>query len=627
MNAPTTASRTPFIIILILLLAITGVQYFFNFNGLTSSAAMDQAQIARNVARGEGMATNWLRPIQMVSGSTRSGLNPFLSDAQISEQAAIVTSQGGSLINTEKFNPYSLRDTRNAPLNILVEAAVFKVAGVHKFDLWKMTGSSMIYLPDRIVAGISCMFFILSVLSCYYILHQMFDVTIASFTCLTMILSNLFLQYATSGLPQMMMLFFFAWGVHFLYRALQNQEQERKFLMPVIYSSICFSLVCLAGWIGLWPMAGFLIFAGIRFRPHGLYCIPGFVILLLLLAYPAYINRSFTGNLFGTAYYTIFTGLIGNEEIAMNSLASGDIPIAAQKAVTAIINNILTQGDLLYENLGNLPLAMVFLLALLHQFKRPGVNQAKWAVFALWVPSVIGMALFTTNKSGLSLGQIQILFAPFFTAYGTAFVLNLIARHANKEAAPVIRGCVLLLALLLTSLPLLLSLPQIVRIGILTGSRGIPAWPPYYPPGLNQDLRNQTSEKEFILTDQPAAVGWYANRKAVGLPRMVDQFMVLERILKFHGSKVGGILVTPSSTVNQDIRTVASTYGEFTPLVLEGVMLLQTKDRNPVYLFDHSRALSPLAKRFGASDSRQFIQGAEMIFYKDLQGNGPTPQQ
>lgn len=33
MNEPSSASRTPFIIILILLLAITGVQYFFNFNG------------------------------------------------------------------------------------------------------------------------------------------------------------------------------------------------------------------------------------------------------------------------------------------------------------------------------------------------------------------------------------------------------------------------------------------------------------------------------------------------------------------------------------------------------------------------------------------------------------------
>lgn len=365
---------------------------------------------------------------------------------------------------------------------------------------------------------------------------------------------------------------------------------------------------------------------GIRFKPHGLYCIPGLVILFLLLAYPIYINRSLSGGFFGTAYYTIFTGLTGNEEIAMNSLAAGDIPIAAQKAVTSIVNNILTQGDLLYENLGNLPLAMVFLLALLHKFRRPEVNQAKWGVFAMWVPAVIGMALYTSNKSGISLGQIQILFAPFFTAYGTAFVLNLIARHSNKEVVPILRGGVLLLALLITSLPLLLSLPQMVRVGILTASRGIPAWPPYYPPGLNRDLRAQTSEKDFILTDQPSAVGWYADRKAIGLPKMVEQFMVLERILKFHGGKVGSILVTPSSTLNADLRTVAASYGEFTPLVLEGTVLLQTKDRNPVYLFDHSRALYPLAQRFGTPDSRQFIQGADMILYKDLQETAPTPQ-
>lgn len=72
-------------------------------------------------------------------------------------------------------------------------------------------------------------------------------------------------------------------------------------------------------------------FAGIRFKPHGLYCIPGLITLLLFLAYPIYINRSLSGGFFGTAYYTIFTGLTGNEEIAMNSLVSGSIPIAAQK--------------------------------------------------------------------------------------------------------------------------------------------------------------------------------------------------------------------------------------------------------------------------------------------------------
>ena len=187
-------------------------------------------------------------------------------------------------------------------------------------------------------------------------------------------------------------------------------------------------------------------------------------------------------------------------------------------------------------------------------------------------------------------------------------------------------GLTLLLALLITSLPLLLSLPQMVRVGILTASRGIPAWPPYFPPGLNRDLRAQTSEKDFILTDQPSAVGWYADRKAIGLPKMVEQFMVLERILKFHGGKVGSILVTPSSTLNADLRTIAASYGEFTPLVLEGTVLLQTKDRNPVYLFDHSRALYPLSQRFGTPDSRQFIQGADMILYKDLQETASTPQ-
>ena len=90
--------------------------------------------------------------------------------------------------------------------------------------------------------------------------------------------------------------------------------------------------------------------------------------------------------------------------------------------------------------------------------------------------------------------------------------------------------------------------------------------------------------------------------------------------------KVGSILVTPSSTLNADLRTIAASYGEFTPLVLEGTVLLQTKDRNPVYLFDHSRALYPLSQRFGTPDSRQFIQGAEMILYKDLQETASTPQ-
>ena len=94
MNPPNTGSRAPFFIVLILLLVITGVQFFFNFRGLSSDAAMDQAQIARNVARGEGLTTHRIRPIQLIADSSKSGLNPLLSDAQLRERPPTTGSAG-----------------------------------------------------------------------------------------------------------------------------------------------------------------------------------------------------------------------------------------------------------------------------------------------------------------------------------------------------------------------------------------------------------------------------------------------------------------------------------------------------------------------------------------------------
>ncbi len=619
------SAHTPFIIVLIVLLAITGVQFFFNFHGLTDEAAMDQAQIARNFARGDGMVTNVARPFQLMNDSIKSGLNPLQSDEAISQKETLLAQEGRSLINPDKFDPYALKNTRYAPLNILVESVVFKLAGVDRYELWKMDGDSMIYLPDRIVAGISCAFFILAVLSCYFVLMKMFDTTIAGFTCLMIILSDLFLKYAISGLPQMLMLFFFVWGAYFIFSAMKKEQEGydfRTYLLPLILSAICFSCVCLTGWIGLWPMAGFLIFLGIRFKPYGLYALPCLIVLGLLIATPVIINKMVSGSVFGTSFNTICTGLIGDSEATLRVLAFGDIPLNG--SIKGIINNVIAQLDVLYENMGKLPLALIFLLSLLHTFKRKAVNQFKWTVFTMWVLATIGMSLYTPNKSDINVGQIQILFSPFFTAFGTAFVLNLIAKH-SKGVAPVLKGCVLIFCLLVTSLPLILSLPDVVRVGILTSHRGIPAWPPYYPLGITKDIRDQTKPEDFILTDQPAAIAWYADRKAINFPKQVSQFEVLERLLSFHNRKVGSILVSPKSTSKADLTQVQATYGDFAPLVLEGSILLQSKDKDPVYLFNHSSALTPLLDRFGANDSRQFILGAGLILYKDAKNDNSTP--
>ena len=233
-----------------------------------------------------------------------------------------------------------------------------------------------------------------------------------------------------------------------------------------------------------------------------------------------------------------------------------------------------------------------------HIQKKP-VNQAKWGIFSMWCLATVGMALYTANKTEISIGQIQILFSPFFTAFGTAFVLNLIARH-SKEAAPVLRGGVLLPGAAGHGPPLLLNLPQIVRVGILTAHRGHSAWPPYYPLGISQEVRNQTQAGDFILTDQPAAVSWYADRKTLDIPSLVSHFTTLERVLSFHGGKVGSILVTPSSTMGRDIRAVSGYYGEFAPLVLEGSILGQTRDKKTPYTYSTTAAPSKLAERLAS---------------------------
>ncbi len=106
---------------------------------------------------------------------------------------------------------------------------------------------------------------------------------------------------------------------------------------------------------------------------------------------------------------------------------------------------------------------------------------------------------------------------------------------------------------------------------------------------------------------------------------MVEQFMVLERILKFPRRQGGQHSGDSFFHVKNEPPHHFLLLWRIHPLVLEGTVLFQTKDKNPVYLFDHSQALAPLAQRFGTPDSRQFIQGAEMILYKDLQETAPQP--
>ena len=96
-------------LIALALLAFTCVfKLVLTYRGLDQPAAMDQAQIARSVAQGQGFVTKFLRPIEVVSRANMAKEdNPISFD--------------------------SFRDTNHAPLNITAMAIALKLTGMDDF--------------------------------------------------------------------------------------------------------------------------------------------------------------------------------------------------------------------------------------------------------------------------------------------------------------------------------------------------------------------------------------------------------------------------------------------------------------------------------------------------------------
>src|SRR4051812_43118118 len=99
----TLVRRSLFILVLVLL---TLGNLFALFKGLDSPQAMDQAQIAREIARGNGFSTKMIRPVAYYQASK----------AQVSHSKDPVS-----------FTDF--KDTYHSPLNPIINAAVLKLIG------------------------------------------------------------------------------------------------------------------------------------------------------------------------------------------------------------------------------------------------------------------------------------------------------------------------------------------------------------------------------------------------------------------------------------------------------------------------------------------------------------------
>ena len=443
---------------------------------------MEQAQIGREIARGNGYSTKVIRPVALWQ----------MEDA-----------------NKEQPSLENLPDTYHAPLNPCVYAAVLKATDAGDNKRWRMPQKSNIYQLDRVIAATCVIFFLISIGINYLLVSRIFDGTIASVTALLMLFCELMWKLSQSGMPQMLMLMLFSCAMFFLWRGVENSEENKSPLGPVLVSGVFMCLLVLTHWLTLWMFIGFVIFAAVYFKPRGV--IAGVLMAMLVLfvmpvVYFLYVSP--TGSPFGTAYYAIHNGLGSSEDAIMRSLSPAGEELGLKGLLLNILGTTLRQISDLHRNFGAILVAPLFFLALLHPFKRASLASFRWLILLMWIFAGIGMSIYGLRQGATDPNQIHILFAPIMAAYGLAMVSILWGRLNIPQSLYALRYAHLILIVAISAGPMLLSIPKSLKSGLQAeGYGGFPHWPPYFPKAFNRTLADNTSTKDIIISDTPMGSG------------------------------------------------------------------------------------------------------------------------
>jgi hypothetical protein len=581
--------RSLFFLVLVIL---TLGNLFTLFKGLNTPQAMDQAQIAREIARGNGFTTKFIRPVAY-------------NQVERAEEGAVVPLEG-------------FQDTYHAPLNPLLNAAVLKLIGADDPTAWQMGENELIYRLDRVIAAVSTMCFLMAIGVTYLLVSRIFDAKIAGITAILMLFCQSFWDYSLSGLPQMLMLLLFTCGLYFAYRAVEAASEDRIAMTPAVVAGVFFTLLALTHWMTVWIALGYIVFAAFTFRPRGVVALIVFALIVMASIGPIIRNLGITDTPFGTAYLTIYNGLgDGSEDVVMRNVDLETQPLQTDGLLGKVVRTTLLQMSDIVPLLGGIIIAPLFFLSLLHPFKRQSIAMFRWAVLLMWVFAALGLAFFGITTDGLDPNQIHLVFAPIMVAYGLAFISILWNRLEFVASTPMLRELHLIVVVVVCALPLALSLPPRVKVGLMLRDRGgAPQWPPYYALGLNSatsGIKRWVGEENVVFSDQPWAVAWYADRMSIWLPPTREGFEKFETIATNLQNPTSGILITPSSHGSGPISEVAQRFGDFAALVYDGRILAATYPPG-MTIFDKTNQLESIARRY---PYRKLIVGTDMVYYGD----------
>jgi Dolichyl-phosphate-mannose-protein mannosyltransferase len=508
------------------------VYYLYQFRGLATSQAMDQAQIGRAIASGHGWRTNLARPRAVAQ------LRAHRKDA------------------TRRV----WLDTYNAPLPPLVDAIALFPIKSH----WKMTQRDLIYAGDKAIAAMSIFLFVLSVVVVFFIARRLFDQRLALLACGLVLLCDAFWEYSLSGLPQMLLLLLFNATLYALVRAVEAQYRSDLSSIWLVAVGIGFGLLALTHALTLWIFAAAFAFCVFFFRPRRRAAI--IVLAAFTIIYLPWLIRTYLicGNPAGVAFYSLFDGIGHSEAGWMRRMELG-LPGGPAAFETKIVTNLIAQSGRIFEYFGFSVVAVMFFAGLLHTFKRSETALLRWMILAMWGGAVLGMSVYGINEEqGVAANQLHLIFIPILTCYGLAYLLV----QWNRLGLTFHLARIGFIALLF----LLCALPMIFATPWFGPKKAFIRWPPYMPSSISV-LNDWMKPTEVTASDMPWAIAWYADRPSLWVPDTMKNFTDFTDY-NLIGAPVNALYLTPiSGTGNTYGDIVKGEYHDWSSVIQRTVVL------------------------------------------------------
>ena len=541
---------------IVAIIVLSAFYTIHEFKGFATSQGMDQAQIGRNLARGEGWRTEVIRPLAV---------------GQLEAHGKIVAQK-------------IWYDTYNAPLPPLVDAIALKPFK----SAWTMTPRDITYPAEKILVAVEMLLFLGSVVLIYFIAKILFDDRLAVLATWLVLLCDAMWRYSISGLPQMLLLFLFNATLFALVRAMMAQTGGGRVGVWLALAGVGFGLLALSHALTIWIFVGAFIFCIFHFRPRGWAAV--IMLATFAIIYSPWLVRNYVvcGNPGGVAVYSLFDGINHPESGHMRRVDLDLSDVGFGHFKNKFTGNVVLQIGSLFENLGWSFVAVMFFVGLLHIFKKSETAAMRWLVLCMWAGAFFGMSVYGINQElGFAANQLHLLFIPIMTCYGLAYLL--VQWNRLEIEFRLARLGFLTLLFVICSVPLAFT--------FLTPTTRTIRWPPYVPPYISI-LNAWMTPNEIIASDMPWAVSWYSDRKSLWVPDTIHAFTEFNDYNTF-GAPVNGLYLTPiSGSQNKLSDILKGEYKDWAGVILRSVDLqkfplkwatLLGLENECVFFSDHDR--------------------------------------